>query len=386
MSDKKYSILFFNMSRYMDWQTTGVVNRNYHMVHTLAESERVDKIIAVDFLPFNWKRALKVFIQDHLLKTRRGEIVYGDLTTQVWQVTSKIHVFSTIDSVVAPQRVRSELQRVLAQLGVSENLVVWNYDPLYTDYFATYGEVATVFDAVDNWMFHSSYAPYRELLERNYKEIVARSDLIYTVSEDLAQFLDSPKTHWLPNAVAYDHFQLPGKLPSISQLAGPILGFLGILQDRIDIELIEKIAVRFPHASIVLAGPVWKNFDEAVLAKYANIHLIGPVSYGDLPALYNTFDVGMILYKRTDFIQSTNSMKFYEYLAAGLPVVTTYSGGAEQFRDQIYIAEDHEHFLTLIEQALREDSPYRCEARKEFVQPMTWKNRIEQVFSDLDSL
>ena len=86
----KINIISFNMSKYSDWTKSGVVNRNYHILHNLAKDERVDKIISVDFFPFTYKRALKVFTKDHILNDRRGEIVYGDLTTQMWQVSSKI--------------------------------------------------------------------------------------------------------------------------------------------------------------------------------------------------------------------------------------------------------------------------------------------------------
>ncbi len=374
------------MSKYSDWTDTGVVNRNYHMLHALAKDERVNKIIAVDFLPFTWKRAVKTFLIDQVKKDRRGELVYGDITTQTWQITSKIYVYSSIDTMLRPGRVAAELRQIIDRLDMEDNLIVWSCNPLYVDYFDTIPSAATIFDAVDNWAEHSSYHRFKKRLMRNYKRIAERSDRIYTVSEDLLNVFKTPKARWLPNAVDFDHFQQGGKIKELANKPRPILGFLGILQDRVDVDLLHTVARRYPNATVVLAGPVWKGFPRESFDVYPNVVFTGPVAYRNIPKMYNTFDVGLIAYKKTDFIKSTNSMKYYEYLAAGLPVVSTWSGGIEQFGDIITVAHTDDEFLAGIDRALAENSPERVAQRQAFVQPMTWKARIQTVFEDLEKL
>lgn len=383
---KKYNVIMFNMSKYSDWTDSGVVNRNYHILHNLARDERIEKIIAVDFLPFTWKRAIKTYLIDIIKKDGRGELVYGDLFSQSWQITSKIFVFSTIRSMFSHASVISTLKKVIGKLGMENNLIVYSCNPMFVKHLNAFDQKVTIFDAIDNWVTHSSYKYQIDRLMRNYEQLDKESDLIYTVSQDLAEQFNNPKTKWLPNAVDFDHFQTSETIEELSSLNRPIIGFLGILQDRIDTELIKKIAQRYEFASIVLAGPVWKGFPKEELSAYKNIIFSGPVSYRNIPKFYNTFDVGIITYKNSEFIKSTNSMKYYEYLASGLPVVSTWSGGIEKFNDVMYISHDDEEFLQNIKKAFDENTPALEEKRKQFVSGMTWKSRVDEIMRDVEDV
>jgi glycosyltransferase involved in cell wall biosynthesis len=172
----------------------------------------------------------------------------------------------------------------------------------------------------------------------------------------------------------------------ICNLPRPHIGFLGILQSRIDSELLEKIARTYKHASLILVGPVWSNeFDSTRLEKLDNVYFMGAASYQEIPLYYNCFDVGIITYKKDDFIQSTNSMKYYEYLAAGLPVVTTWSGGVERFEDIMYVAKDHDEFLDMLGVALEKNTPDLKKQRKEYIADMTWAARVAVLLDGIES-
>lgn len=383
---KKYNIVYFSMSRYGDWQSSGVVNRNYHLLHTLAKSERVNSIITVDFLPFNLARAIKSFIKDFIFGKCRGELILKTLTSRACKINDKITVYSTVNSVLRPAEIINDLKKVIEDLKMGDDLIVINSNPLYTDYLGNLGQQVSIFDAVDNWAEHSSYAKYKDLLMKHYAELSDKSNLFYTVSEELAETFKGQNTRWLPNAVDFDHYQNKETHSSIANLKKPILGFLGILQDRIDVELIKSIAKSFPDYSLVLAGPIWKDFPTDELKIFNNIYFTGPVRYEDIPKMYAGFDLGLILYKDNAFVKSTNSMKYYEYLAAGLPVVSTNSGGIEKFKDVIYIANSHPEFILQIQSALIENSDQKRQQRKDFVKPMSWTARVNSMISDLDQI
>src|SRR4030042_2395274 len=258
----KLNIIMFNMSKYSDWQK-GVVNRNFHVLHNLAKRDEINKIIAVDFLPFNWKKALKSFFLDQILRDTRGTIIYGDLTSQCWQISSKILVYSTFDSVLNKKRIITELQKILAKENMQNNLIAWNYNPMYTDYFDKFNQKLNIFDAVDNWQEHSSYKKYKEKLKQNYQTIKEKSDLIFTVSENLKKELFGNKENisWLPNGVDLEYFQGIAEIsPKLKNIPEPIIGFLGILQDRIDADILLTLAKNNPDKSIALAGPIWSKF------------------------------------------------------------------------------------------------------------------------------
>jgi len=381
---QKLNIIMFNMSKYSDWQK-GVVNRNFHVLHNLVKRDEVNKVIAVDFLPFNFKKAIKTYLSDQILKDTRGTIIYGDLTSQCWQISSKILVYSTIDSVLNKTRIITELNKIIAKENMRNNLIVWNYNPMYIDYFAKLNQKLNIFDAVDNWLEHSSYKNYKDKLKQNYQAIKAKSDIIFTVSENLKKdlFNNQANAHWLPNAVDLEYFQSVTEVsPKLINIPKPIIGFLGILQDRIDLDILLTLAKNNPDKSLVLAGPVWPNFPKNKLEEFKNIHFLGPIKYEKIPALYNGFDVGIIPYKVNNFIKSTDPMKFYEYLAlaAGLPIVSTYVPGIERFGNLIKVAKSPEEFNSLVNEALkakRELTPDKLEMLKN----NTWQYRIEEILN-----
>lgn len=369
------------MSRYSDWQRSGVVNRNYHILHAFAKDERINSILAVDVFPINAKRGLKYFIQDHLFGSREGEVIYGTLTSKVRRVSSKISVFSTLDNLIRPEKVLLDIKKSLSILGMSDDLIIWNCNPLYTDYLDKIPAVKKIFDAVDNWMHHSSFKNLVTVLKKNYQILLEKNDLVTTVSESLVDDLKSDHTYWIPNAVDNEHFETSIVSPRLNNIPKPHIGFLGILQDRIDVELLKNIAQEIPDASLVLAGPVWKNFPKQELEKYNNVYFTGPVSYAEIPNFYAGFNVGIIPYKNNEFIKSTNSMKFYEYLASGLPVVSTPSGGIEKFEGMIKTANSSSEFINMLKNILLNTQSDLIQKRRDFVKEESWKNRLETVFS-----
>ncbi len=369
------------MSKYSDWQK-GIANRNYHVLHNLVKRDEVNKVIAVDFIPFNWKRAVKTYIYDQILNDTRGDIVYGDLTSRCWQISSKILVYSTIDSLLNPEKIISELNKIIDKEEMRDNLIVWNYDPFYTDYFNKYNQVLNIFDAVDDWSTHSSYNKYAGTLRRNYETIKLKSDLIFTVSEYLKKKIFDNQTNcfWLANAVDLQNFQNETKIhPLLKNIKKPIIGFLGILQDRIDTEILTYLVEKNPDKSLVLAGPVWQNFTKKKLRKYSNIHFLGLIKHPDIPSLYNGFDCGIIPYKTNDFIKSIDPMKIYEYLAAGLPIVSTPISGLERFSNLIGFADSPENFNNAVNYSLNLDKNEIKRQAWPILEQNTWDIRIGEM-------
>ncbi|MBD3359881.1 MAG: glycosyltransferase [Candidatus Buchananbacteria bacterium] len=377
---QQLNIVMFNMSKYTDWQK-GIANRNYHILHNLAKRDEINKIIAVDFLPFNWTRAIKTYLKDQIIDDAKGSIIYGDLTSRCWQVSSKILVYSSIDSILNKSKITQELKRIIKKEKISDNLTAWNYNPLYVNYFNQLNQALNIFDTVDNWLTHSSYKKYQTKLEKNYRIIKQKSDLIFTVSQNLKQqlFNNQPNTYWLPNGVDLNFFQsINEKHYLLENIPKPIIGFLGILQDRIDLDILLYLAKNNPDKSIVLAGPVWPSFSKNKLQRFKNVYFLGPINHWEIPQLYNGFDVGIIPYKTNDFVKSIDPMKFYEYLAARLPIVTTNVSGIEKFADYINVAKTPEQFNDFVNQAIIAD---KLNSIYEILKNHTWQKRIEQMLN-----
>ncbi|MFH0988118.1 MAG: glycosyltransferase [Parcubacteria group bacterium] len=395
---EKINIIMFNMSTFYDWDH-GVVNRNWNVMNQLATDPRVEKIVAVDFLPIGWRKAIGHYLKNILFEVKTAEMVYGDLTSACYRRTDKIYAYTTIDSLFSMNTVANELKRIEKILNL-KNIVFWSYNPMFIEFIGKLNEKLFVFDTVDNWTEHPGYTGLmrQKRLCNNYTTIATKADLIFTVSDELREFYKQlgrlSDVTWIPNGVDYGHFnnqELINRENPLSKIDKPIIGYLGTIEERVDLDLLVKIATEHPDKELVLCGPVWPSIKNEVhekLGKLKNVKLIGRVKFDDAPSYVSRFDVAIIPHKLNGLVKSMNPMKMYDYLAAGRPIVSTPGAGIEMFKDNIYIANDATQFARLIDQALKEDSPEKQAARRASVRPHSWQNRVsrmlELVFSKIN--
>jgi glycosyltransferase involved in cell wall biosynthesis len=404
---KKLNIIMFGMSNYTDWQH-GIANRNYHVLQTLAKIERVGKIVAIDFLPigFNWERKVKYFYRNLLKGVKAcdakkriyvgsGETRFGDLTSRCYQITSKIYVYSSINRL---NIILSELAKIKERLEL-DNLIVWSYNPFIADLQKIKQALdvkSVIFDAVDDWSKHSVYRDKKEILENNYQKIKKEADIIFTVAKELAEGLfggsvATPPTppyqgggvHWIPNGVDVEHFSKKLKIPDdLKNIKKPIIGYEGVIQDRLDIDLIKYLAQKNQDKSFVFVGWLWRGLDEIINHEFANLEnviFLGRRTYDELPAYIQAFDVAIIPHKVDEFTKSMNPLKMYEYLACGKPIVSTDVSGVGEFANFIKVADSKEEFSKYINEALGQDNEELKQKRVEAVARHSWEDRVDRM-------
>jgi len=128
------------------------------------------------------------------------------------------------------------------------------------------------------------------------------------------------------------------------------------------------------------------NYDLKKLEKFKNVHFLGERPYSELPKYLHGFDVCLIPFKNVPLIEATHPVKIYEYLAAGKPVVATKMLELLPIKDLCYIANTHEEFLSMLEQALQEKSQDLIEKRIAYASKNTWTSRFESLYSKLTTL
>jgi len=386
----------FNMSSYAEWQR-GVSNRNFHICQSFLNNPRVSRVIAIDFLPFTPRRAVRSWLEG-VVGRARGKVIYQDLTTRAQQINNKLIIFSTIDSIFSGRSVITKLNLVLNKLNQDqpkEKRIVVSYFPMFVGQLSQLNQDLDAFEAVDNWLEHPSYFKYRKLLQKNYQTVAQKADLIFTVAESLVDFFQSlgrvKATYWVANGVDAEHFaHTAERAPEdIAKIPHPIIGYLGTIQNRVDIDLLEYLAKNNPDKSLVLVGPTWPEFLKSWrpappeikrLKKYSNVYFLGRKSYQEAPSYIQRFDVAIIPHKLDKFIQFTNSMKLFDYLACGKPVVTTPPSGVDRFSHLVYIAQDYADFNQKIQKALREDDDQLIKLRVAVARDNSWQMRGEQMF------
>jgi len=163
-----------------------------------------------------------------------------------------------------------------------------------------------------------------------WQRTLSQVDALFAVSEyyrrELVRETDRPVT-LLGNGVEWDHFAAPRPEPAdLAALPRPRVGYVGLLSHFLDFEMLEAIRAELRGGTLVLIGPGSPATDAAVgeLARQPGVAVLGPRPYAELPAYLQALDLGVIPFRAKDpYVQGINPNKVYQYLACGLPVVTT---------------------------------------------------------------
>lgn len=231
-----------------------------------------------------------------------------------------------------------------------------------------------VFDVIDDFTIFEWSPPFGKEFDQRLSK---NADAIIAGTHELASA--RPDTPFIPCGVDFDLFSSPANQPSeMQQLPRPIIGYFGTISERIDLDLIAKIADEFPSASVVMVGPI--HFASDALPRRGNIHYLGLRRHNDLPAFAQHYDVGLIPFRLTEATIRLNPVKTLEYLAAGLPVVATALPDLKRFyADLVYLAEDHDQFLQQVHRAINERNPDFIRHGIERARKASWQSMADEM-------
>jgi teichuronic acid biosynthesis glycosyltransferase TuaH len=264
------------------------------------------------------------------------------------------------------------------------NFVFLNsYDPYYGRYFpAAFRPAVSVYKSSDDISQARYTARHGIRLER---EAIRRADLTIATSKELTKIhsMAAGNVHYLPNAAdihlfrkAFDEkLARPAELISVTT---KIIGYIGALSTRLDYSLIKKTALHHADKTLVLVGSKDNSAYRSVgLEELPNVLFTGPKRIDDLPAYVKSFDCAIIPFERTALTRSIYPLKLNEYLAGGIPVVTTDFADLGEFRSVISIAGSDDQFLSMIDREIRADSPEKRQKRVQIAESNSWEARAE---------
>ncbi|WP_425258892.1 glycosyltransferase [Rubrivivax sp. RP6-9] len=249
------------------------------------------------------------------------------------------------------------LREKLLELGVRD-AVAWFYTPMALPLLDAVAARAVVYDCMDE-LAAFDFAP-PQLLQRE-ADLLRLADLVLTGGPSLYEAKKSRNAHvhCFPSAVDVAHFAPAAGRVDESDIAHPRLGFFGVIDERLNLDLVAALAAADPDWHIVMVGPVVK-IDPASLPRAANIHWLGQRHYAELPALVQGWQVCLLpfaLNAATRFISPTKTL---EYMAAEKPVVSTaVRDVVKLYGEQIRVAGDAQEFVAQCRQALAEDTTER---------------------------
>ena len=216
------------------------------------------------------------------------------------------------------------------------------------------------------------------------KEIIKKADLVVANSAYLAKYASQWNSMTFDieqgcdlNSYANTNFPVPADIASIKR---PIIGYSGAVTDmRLDITVIEHIALSFPDYSIVFVGPVDKAFKKSRLKNYKNIHFTGIKKPDEIPAYISHFTICINPQALNPLTIGNYPRKIDEYLAMGKPVIATSTEAMQMFRDYVFLCKTKEDYVTTINQIL--STPYLSseverQRRINFAFTHSWENSI----------
>lgn len=272
-----------------------------------------------------------------------------------------------------------QIRRALYRLP-RRPLQLWFFTPDAPELIQRMGAERVVYYCVDDFAGFSGFDT--QLIERLERETIAQSDVVITTSAELYEGRQDRHrcVHFVPHGVDFEHFarapqaQVPEELAAIR---GPIFGFMGLIGDYVNLELIADAARARRDWSFVLLGDV--RCDAAAVDRLPNVHLLGGRPYDQLPGFCRGFDVGLIPFRMNRLTRAVNPIKLREYLAAGLPVVSSPLPEVQRYAPDVQVAETLPEFLGACERALRSTSRGDRRRRQAVVRSEGWGARIARL-------
>lgn len=219
---------------------------------------------------------------------------------------------------------RALLDALLAEKGQPD--LVWYYTPLAQSFAGHLTPRLVVYDCMDELSAFKDASPGLLLEERR---LLRRADLVFTGGASLYEAKRGlhPHVHCFPSSVETAHFgqardRALAEPPELAASPHPRIGWFGVVDERMDLDLLAACAERRPDWSFVMIGPVVK-IESAALPQRPNIHWLGGRRYAELPMHLAHWDAGFMPFALNEATRFISPTKTPEYLAAGLPVVST---------------------------------------------------------------
>jgi UDP-galactopyranose mutase len=316
------------------------------------------------------------------------EPVFGDGPNRLELTVSdeRVHVIvphlerDTLD----PDAAQTPLLHELMTQQAIRRYVLWYYTPMALPIAHGLEPLAVVYDCMDQLAAFKN-AP-AALLERE-RELFEQADVVFTGGYSLYEEKKHrhPNVHPFPSSVDVEHFaraRAPQNEPADQAfLTHPRLGYYGVIDERMDLALIAGAAAARPSWNFVFLGPVVK-IESSSLPRAPNIHYLGSKSYSQLPSYASGWDVALLPFARNESTRFISPTKTPEYLAAGLPVVSTSIRDVRNPYEGlglVRVADSVPEFVAACDAALREPLGAYLAAADAFLAHLSWDETWSQM-------
>jgi UDP-galactopyranose mutase len=285
---------------------------------------------------------------------------------------------------------RGMIDRLFTEHQIDKHLL-WYYTPMACAWTRHLKPLAVIYDCMDELSAFKGAPP---ALRAREEELFKRADLVFTGGQSLyeAKRGQHPNVYAFPSSIDASHFAQARSItidpPDQADIPRPRLGFFGVIDERMDLELLDAVAAARPLWHLVIIGPVVK-IDLATLPRRDNLHYLGGKSYAELPAYLSGWDVALLPFARNESTRFISPTKTPEYLAAGCPVVSTSIRDVVRPYGQqglVHIADTPAEFIAAIEAAMSGDETERLREVDAMLSQTSWDRtwkRMTELIEDV---
>jgi len=262
--------------------------------------------------------------------------------------------------------------------------VGWFYSASFSPLLEKINFETVVYDCMDELSLFKG-APVHLINQEKY--LMAHADIVFTGGKSLYESKRQlhSNVYCFPSSVDEEHFAqaLNGISPAadIASLPKPIVGYYGVIDERIDLDLLQKCAKKLPDVSFVMIGPLAK-IEDADLPKENNIHYLGMKSYNELPHYLKAFDIAMMPFALNDATKYISPTKTLEYMAAGKPIISTkITDVVRDYSDSVTLIENDGEFCDAIATLLTKN-PLEMEMEyNKILEKTSWNSTADKMES-----
>ena len=281
-------------------------------------------------------------------------------------------------------RIARSVRRRLAARGTQAPRAIVAGFPKQFELLRAFPAAVVCYDVMDDYpLFFDRWQG--AVLATLHRGLLRRADVVTVTSARLEE-LCRPYARAiarLPNAVDAAFHEACAQSqpdPFVLSLPAPRIGFVGALERWVDFDVIRGLATAFPGGSVVLVGPG----ASAVPALPSNVYRLGARAHATLPGILRAFDVGILPFVRSALTAAVNAVKIYEYLSAGLPVLTSAFRGAAEFGDLVTLCSTGEDWRAALTRALIDSSANERARRRAYAARNLWSLRADAFMKILE--
>ncbi|MDT0644726.1 glycosyltransferase [Zunongwangia sp. F363] len=260
--------------------------------------------------------------------------------------------------------------------------VGWFYSAAFSPLLTDFRFDKVIYDCMDELSLFKG-AP-SELINQE-KFLLSEANIVFTGGKSLyeSKHKSHNNVHCFPSSVEQEHFRKASQEKSLSpedlqKINSPMVGYCGVIDERIDLDLLQKTAILLPEIAFIMVGPLAK-IQEEDLPREENIHYLGMKPYNSLPVYLATFDIAMMPFALNDSTKFISPTKTLEYMAAGKPIISTaIKDIMRDYSNCIPIIASAEEFANAIKNILKDPKDFSADY-KEILSKTSWDSTAAQM-------